>query len=76
MVEIEKAFIGTVGITESIINKDKLWRNYFVMHPSKQFMGSISRLNTNRFKRCACTPLSESNKYCLQIAHKGTLSYT
>ena len=37
MMKMEKVFIGTVGTKKSIINRDKLWRNYFLLRSSKHF---------------------------------------
>ena len=37
LMEIEKAFIGTVRTKRSIINRDKLWKNYFLLQSSKDF---------------------------------------
>ena len=34
---IEKVFNGTVGAKKSIINRDKLWREYFLLRSSKHF---------------------------------------
>ena len=39
ILEMEKVvFIGTVRKRNSIINRDKLWRNYFLHRSSKQFI--------------------------------------
>ena len=37
IMEMEKVFVGTVRTKKSIINRDKLWRNYFLLCSSTQF---------------------------------------
>ena len=37
LMAIEKVFVGTVGAKKSIINRDKLWKEYFLLRSSEHF---------------------------------------
>ena len=37
LMAIEKVFVGTVGAKKSIIYRDKLWKEYFLLRSSEHF---------------------------------------
>ena len=76
VMKMEKVFVGT---KKNIINRDKLWRNYFLLQSSKHFMEEWEKIfgfstNCNQVKKCTTTAIPEIDRHHTQRANKGTLS--